>query len=179
MSHKKASLHTLLVSVIACLGVRLFPFHIPNVEPLMAFYMPLHKRFGFFTSSVFAAMVTVPFDLITGHTGLWTLINVITYSLLGLVFPLVSTYCTTNSFVYKAIAGTLLFDIITGICVGPLFFHQSFIPACLGQIPFTIMHLISNILLAFTLSPLIDHWIVKKVCDQTRGEFSLLGKKVL
>lgn len=179
MTKKNVSPYILTTSIISCLAIRFFPFHIPNTEPLMAFYLPLQKRFGFLTSCIFATMTIVPFDIITGHIGRWTLVNVITYSTLGFVISLYSKYFKTESFVKKAIVGTLFFDIITGICTGPLLFHQPLIHAILGQIPFTCIHLISNILLALTLSSLIDHWIVKKVCNQTRREFSLLGKKVL
>lgn len=179
MPDKKVNVRILILSTIACLSVRFFPFHIPNVEPLLPLYMPLEKRFGFFTGSLFVTLTIIPFDIITGHVGLWTLVNVITYSLLSSVFVLLNSSLRKKSFIGKAIIGTLFFDIITGILVGPFLFQQPFYTAFFGQIPFTIIHLISNIFLGFTLSPLIDHWIVKQVCNQTRGDFFLLGKKVL
>lgn len=179
MPHKKVTLRVLALSGIACLGVRLFPFHIPNVEPLMALYMPLQKRLGFFIGSIFVIISIVPFDLIMGQFGPWTLINILAYSLLGLLLPLCRRRWKTESFIAKAISGTLFFDGITGLCVGPLFFHQPFMQAFLGQIPFTFIHVASNVLLALSLSPLIDDWIVKQVSKQTRGVCSLLEKKVL
>jgi len=43
-------------------------------------------------------------------------------------------------YVRFAIIGTLFFDAVTGLLIGPLFFHQSFLSTLIGQIPFTALH---------------------------------------
>jgi hypothetical protein len=58
--------------------------------------------------------------------------------------------------------GTLFFDAVTGLTVGPIFFHQSFIASMVGQIPFTALHLIGNIAFAIILSPAIYSLLIKK-----------------
>ena len=61
-----------------------------------------------------------------------------------------------------AIIGTLAYDAVTGLTVGPLLFHQTFYSALIGQIPFTILHLIGNTSFALLLSPLIYNFAIKK-----------------
>jgi hypothetical protein len=61
-----------------------------------------------------------------------------------------------------AIMATLLYDAITGLTIGPLFFHQSFMVSLVGQIPFTALHLLGNVSFAIVLSPVIEKWLVKE-----------------
>ena len=58
--------------------------------------------------------------------------------------------------------GTLFYDAVTGLTIGPLFFHQSFIVSLVGQIPFTVLHLLGNVSFAIVLSPMIERWLVKE-----------------
>jgi len=64
------------------------------------------------------------------------------------------------SYVLYAVVGTVLYDAVTGLSVGPLFYGQPFMDALKGQIPFTINHVLGNVFLALVLSPLVDKWIV-------------------
>jgi hypothetical protein len=61
-----------------------------------------------------------------------------------------------------AIVGTLFFDAVTGLTVGPMFFHQSFISTFVEQIPFTALHLLGNVTFAIILSPAIYNFMIKK-----------------
>jgi len=56
-------------------------------------------------------------------------------------------------YVRFAIYGTLFFDAVTGLTVGPIFFHQFIYRILVGQIPFTALHLLGNVTLAALLSP--------------------------
>jgi hypothetical protein len=80
-------------------------------------------------------------------------------------------------YVKFAIMSTLLFDAVTGLSVGPLFFHQSFITAAFGQIPFTILHLTGNIAFAFILSPAIYNFAVKKKKLETLYPINILNPR--
>ncbi|MBU3942101.1 MAG: hypothetical protein KKF74_04270, partial [Nanoarchaeota archaeon] len=57
--------------------------------------------------------------------------------------------------------GTLIYDAITGIGTGMLFFKQSFMLTLMGQIPFTLYHLAGNIVLAAIVSPLLYKWVLE------------------
>jgi hypothetical protein len=59
-----------------------------------------------------------------------------------------------------AIVGTLFYDALTGLTIGPLLFGQSFTEALIGQIPFTISHLLGNTAFAVIVSPILYSWIV-------------------
>jgi len=59
-----------------------------------------------------------------------------------------------------SIMGTILYDAITGIGVGMFLFGQTFWATVIGQIPFTAYHLAGNVVLAATISPLLERWIV-------------------
>ena len=59
-----------------------------------------------------------------------------------------------------SIVGTIIYDLITGIGIGTVFFHQSFITTLIGQIPFTLYHLGGNIVLSCVVSPLLYKWVV-------------------
>jgi uncharacterized membrane protein len=78
----------------------------------------------------------------------------------------------TLHFLIYSIIGTILYDAITGLSIGPLFFGQSLTEAFVMQIPFTVMHLGSNMVFAVTISPLIYKWIV----TNQRLEINIFGK---
>lgn len=59
-----------------------------------------------------------------------------------------------------SIIGTIAYDALTSLTIGPLMFGQPFMNALVGQIPFTLMHLVGNAVLAVTISPLVYRWIV-------------------
>ncbi|MDO8659766.1 MAG: hypothetical protein Q7K54_04145 [Candidatus Parcubacteria bacterium] len=152
------------IAVVACLLARLIPFRMPNVEPLMATVMPFSKAYGIFFSLFFAVLSILSYDLITNTLGVQTFFVLFAY----IVVSLWSTQYFKNreanisNFVKFSIMGTLFFDAMTGLTVGPLFFHQSFAGSFIGQIPFTLYHLLGNIIFATILSPAIYSLLVKK-----------------
>ncbi|KKW22608.1 MAG: hypothetical protein UY62_C0001G0021 [Parcubacteria group bacterium GW2011_GWF2_50_9] len=143
---------------------RLLPFRPPNVELIMASQMPVAKTYGKLAGFFFGAFSILAFDVLTGTPGPWSLVTAPTYGLLG-VFAAwyLKNRHGKRHFAYFALFGTLLYDAITGLTVGPLFFHQPFLAAVLGQIPFTFMHLLGNIGFAIILSPMIERWLAPQI----------------
>jgi hypothetical protein len=70
-------------------------------------------------------------------------------------------------FAYFAVAGTLLYDALTGLTTGPLLFHQPLFAAALGQIPFTLMHLLGNVSFALLLSPVLMRLLTRRAVSDT------------
>lgn len=142
---------------------RLIPFRAPNVEPIMATIMPLGKGYGKIMAFGFGFLSIVLFDSITSGIGIWTLITALAYGILGLG---ASFYFKNRSgwksYASYAVIATIFYDAITGLTIGPLFFHQSFIVSLVGQIPFTALHLLGNVSFAIVLSPVIEKWLITK-----------------
>jgi hypothetical protein len=159
------------IGLFLCLLVRLIPFRAPNVEPILATTMPFSRAYGAIAGFSFAVLSILLFDIFTHTLGVQTFFTVFAYGTLGLAS---AYYFKKNdrlggaskdnkwNYVRFAIFGTLFYDAITGLTVGPIFFHQSFIQSLIGQIPFTALHLIGNITLAFILSPAIYKYLIKK-----------------
>lgn len=153
----------LLIGWSLSLALRLIPFRPPNFEPILAVQMPFTKQYGFIIGFLFACISIVIFDFITGSMGLWTIITAVCYGCLALFSAWYFKHRSGTSLQYAvhAIYATLIYDAITGLTIGPLFFGQSFQSAFFGQIPFTVYHLIGNVTLSAVLSPLIFRWLIK------------------
>ncbi|MFA6338592.1 MAG: hypothetical protein WCW87_00830 [Candidatus Paceibacterota bacterium] len=153
----------IIIGWIVVFVIRLMPFRPPNVEPVMTTMMPFAKRYGYLVGFSFAFLSIAIFDLFTGKLGQWTLITGITYGLLGIsaAWFLPKGKNSIKSFVIFALFSTIIYDAITGLSIGPIFFGQSLSEAFWGQIPFTLWHLAGNIAFAVTLSPAIEYWIIK------------------
>lgn len=141
---------------------RLIPFRPPNVEPMLATVMPFSKRYGYTGSFLFGFLGIVLYDAITSGWGLWTLITALSYGLLGVwarhYFR--KRDASRGNFVAFGIFGTLAYDAIT-MMIAPIFYGQSIAVALVGQVPFTIMHLLGTVVFAAFLSPIIHTWIVQ------------------
>ncbi len=158
----------IILGFVLCLVFRLIPVRPPNIEPLLATQMPFSKVYGPYVAFTFAFMSIVLFDVLVGKVGVWTLIVALAYGTLGIwsVFFFKKREMKRINYVKFAIIGTLFFDAVTGLTIGPLFFNQTFMSALIGQIPFTIMHLIGNVAFAYVVSPLIYTYIsTNKVLD--------------
>lgn len=151
-----------LLGLLLVIGLRLLP-HPPNVEPITATLMPFAKRWGMLAGALFGGLAIISYDLLTGTFGVWSWFTLGAYVLLGLFAGLYFRYVQGGgvlSYVGFAIVGTLFYDAITGLTLGPLFFGQPFMAALMGQIPFTLYHLAGNIVLAAVVSPLVYRWVV-------------------
>ena len=152
------------LGLLFCLLVRLIPFRAPNVEPILATMMPMSKAYGALMGFSFAVLSILLYDTLTGTLGLQTFFTAGAYGMLGLwaTHYFRKKEANRGNFVRFAIMGTLFYDAVTGLTVGPIFFHQSLWASIVGQIPFTVLHLISNIAFAFILSPAIYNILIRK-----------------
>lgn len=145
------------------LFVRLLPFRAPNLEPLMAMVMPLSRNFSRLYSFLFGFLSVAVYDMFTVGFGVWTLFAGIAYGLVGLAASFYFQNRTGwKNYAKFAFVGTIVFDIVTGLSMGPIFFDQPFMSAVIGQIPFTAIHLLSNVSFAIVLSPMIERWVEKE-----------------
>lgn len=152
-----------IIAFLSVFAFRLMPFRAPNVEPIMAFVMPFGKVYGGFMAFIFGFLSIVLFDSVTSGFGIWTLVTALAYGLLGLgansYFKKRSGW---KSYASYAVIATIFYDAITGLTIGPMFFHQSFMVSLMGQIPFTVLHLLGNVSFAIVLSPVIERWAKKE-----------------
>ena len=130
---------------------------------------------------LFGFLSIVLYDIITGQIGAWTFITSSAYGILGLSATVYFKNKKSSSWNYVkfSIMGTLFFDAVTGLSVGPLIFHQPFMGALAGQIPFTIFHLLGNISFALILSPAIYNIAVKKEKSENVSLISTLHPKII
>ncbi|MDO8590382.1 MAG: ECF transporter S component [bacterium] len=168
-----------IVGFVACLLIRLIPFRPPNIEPILATQMPFSKAYGKVAGFLFAFLSMVLYDILTGKVGIWTFITASAYGLLGLWASLYFKDKNNSSWNYAkfAIMGTLAFDIATGLSIGPLFFHQPFIEALVGQIPFTALHLVGNISFAILCSPLLYKYVIENKKFETESIMGIFNPK--
>ena len=152
-----------VIGLVSCLLIRLIPFRPPNIEPILATQMPFAKAYGALAGFFFAFFSIVLFDIITGTLGKWSLLTSITYGILGIAgaFYFKNRKANSWNFAKFAIAGTIFFDAVTGLSIGPLFFNQPFVEAFFGQIPFTGLHLLGNVSFALVLSPAIYRFVIE------------------
>jgi len=169
------------VALMACLLVRLMPFRAPNIEPIMTTAMPFGKAYGALTAGLFGFLSVIIYDSVTGTLGTWTLLTSTSYALVGAASALYfrNGQATRMNFVRFAVLGTLFFDATTGLLTGPLFFDQPFMAALVGQIPFTALHLLGNIVFAAVLSPGIYHILVRKRQEQPSPLIKKLNPKII
>jgi uncharacterized membrane protein len=154
----------LSIGIALCLIFRALPFRPANIEPLLATQMPYAKLYGPWSGFIFGSVSILLFDFVTQKIGIWTIITMFAYGFLGVgASYFFKKYAqSTRNYIRFAIIATILYDAFTGLTIGPLFFHQTFMQALIGQIPFTILHLIGNVAFAVTLSPAIYHLLVRK-----------------
>jgi len=151
------------ITFISVLLFRLIPFRAPNVEPIMSVVMPLGKTYGGIMSFIFGSLSIIIYDSMTSGVGIWTLVTALVYGLIGYgSFLYFKNRSGWKSYASYAVIATIAYDILTGLTIGPLFFHQSFIVSLIGQIPFTALHLLGNVSFAIVLSPAIERWLVKE-----------------
>lgn len=163
------------ITFISVMAIRLVPFRAPNVEPVMTAIMPFGKVYGGIASFIFGFFSIVIYDSVTSGLGIWTLVTALAYGGLGLgahyFFKNRSGW--KNYAMYAAVA-TIIYDAVTGLTVGPIYFHQSFMVSLVGQIPFTMMHLLGNVSFAIVLSPVIEKWAAKERVEVVKVENRVL-----
>jgi hypothetical protein len=181
MDASKKNYFKFTLGLALCLLVRLIPFRAPNIEPILAATMPFSKVYGALTSFSFAILSILLYDVLTGTLGMQTFFTAGAYGIIGLwsASYFKKREASILNYVRFAIIGTLFFDVLTGLTVGPLLFQQSFMNALVGQIPFTALHLTGNIIFALVLSPVIYNFIIKKKKTSTAPIISILRPKTI
>ncbi|MFH1392053.1 MAG: hypothetical protein ABIH20_07105 [Candidatus Diapherotrites archaeon] len=136
----------------------------PNSDPLMGFILPAAKT-SWWKAPLFAFASILIFDIFTSGIGLWTWVTSVTYAFvaLGFHFFLKEKKSSLKLFISSGAIGVLIFDFITGPIMSSFLFKQSFLITLLGQIPFTVMHLISVVFGIVIISPFYDAEIMKEV----------------
>ena len=178
------------IALVVCLLIRLIPLRAPNIEPIMASTMPISRAFGAFMGFSFAVLSIFLYDLITQTVGVQTLFTAGAYGAVGLWSAVYFSAkggsasggkgknIGVRDYVKFAIMGTLAFDAVTGLTVGPIFFNQSFFASMIGQIPFTALHLLGNVTFALVLSPGIYNFLVKKRKKESAELINILNPKI-
>lgn len=158
-----------------CFFIRLLPFRPPNIEPLLSTQMPFSKVYGIIPSFLFSFLSIILYDVTTGTLGIWTSITALSYGLLGVwsAFFFRKRKNSAYNYAWFAVMATIAYDIVTGLSIGPLFFHQSFMQALIGQIPFTALHLLGNVSFALVISPALYLFITHKKIPATSQTFIL------
>jgi hypothetical protein len=152
-----------IIAFISVLIFRLLPFRAPNVEPIMAVIMPLGKLYGGMMSFMFGVFSIVIYDSVTSGIGIWTFITAFAYGFVGIgSYWYFKNRSGWKNYALFAVIMTIFYDAVTGLTIGPLFFGQSFVVSLVGQIPFTLLHLLGNVSFAIVLSPVIERWLVKE-----------------
>jgi hypothetical protein len=149
------------IGLLTVIVLRLLP-HPPNVEPIMSTMMPFSKKWGWLSGMVFCLIAILGFDILTGTLGIWSVATAGTYALLGILAGLYLKN-KENKIIYYigfSVVGTIIYDAITGIGVGMVFYDQTFMTTFVGQIPFTLYHLAGNVVLSSVVSPLLYRWVV-------------------
>ena len=148
---------------------RLIPFRPPNFEPMLATVMPFSKRYGLACSFLFGFLGIVLYDAVTSGWGSWTAVTSVSYGLLGVGAHLFfkNREASVKNFLLFGVPGTVLYDAVT-MLIGPVFTGQSFSVALIGQIPFTLMHVLGTIVFSVLLAPALYRWVIQN----ERFEFS-------
>ncbi len=171
-TYKKQGL-SLLAHVTGCLSMR-FIFNaflmVPNIEPLYACSVLVGWKHTYVHTFLFSVLSITIFDFLTARIGSWTIVTGILYGLLGAATVKFSQHnkkiSTENSRLLNllgfTIIGTLMYDFLTGCVFGPLMFNQPFLEAVVGQIPFSVLHILGNLVLVTSVS------FIGKKCTEYR-----------
>lgn len=141
-----------------------------NVSPLMATELAGSKAYGPLVGGLYGALSIALLDIIVGKVGSWTIITALTYGAVGVwgAYFFKKRPASASNFVIASIAGTLFFDLVTGVLMGPLLYGQPWIVAIVGQIPFTLRHLAGNVFFASVLAP----WFYRKIMNNPKWELA-------
>ena len=144
----------------------------PNVTPLMATQFSGAKAYGPWIGGLYGFLSMIALDLVTGNVGYWTISTSICYGLIGIVagYMFKGRSPSTKDFLVASVAGTLFFDLVTGVLMAPLA-GTSIQVAFVGQIPFTAYHLVGNLFFA-----LFSRIFYEKIMGNPALEIKLIFK---
>lgn len=149
----------LIVSLVIANLIRLLKI-IPNNDPVMSMALPFSRRSPAITSFLFPLITMASFDLVTNELGPWTVVTSLTYGFLGLAFHYLlkeRKKVEIGTYLGFGVVGVLVFDFVTGVVATPFLFPpMTFEQALIGQIPFTLLHLITSSAFIVAVTPLLD-----------------------
>lgn len=163
--HSLAGAPKYAAGFVCTLVVRLLtPFlGLSNVSPLMATELAGSKAYGPWVGGLYGVLSIILLDGIVGRIGSWTALTALAYGAVGVcgAYVLKSRPASPWNFVAVSVAGTLFFDMVTGILMGPLLYGQPWAEAVVGQVPFTVRHLAGNMFFGALLAP----WFYRKIMN--------------
>lgn len=141
-----------------------------NISPLMATELAGAKAYGPWVGGLYGALSIVLLDMMMGKVGTWTAITAITYGAIGVwgAYFFKGREATAQNFIIASVIGALFFDLITGVLMGPILYGQPWMEAIVGQIPFTLRHVVGNVIFATVLAP----WFYRKIMNNPQWEVS-------
>lgn len=173
-----AGLPKYIVGFIGTLVFRLLSPYLGlwNVSPLMATELAGSKAYGPWVGGLYGALSILMLDVLMGKVGMWTAITAVTYGAVGVwgAYFFKQREASTRNFIVASVIGALFFDLVTGVLMGPLLYGQPWMEAIVGQIPFTLRHVVGNIGFAIVLAP----WFYRKIMDNPQWEISRIFKYV-
>ena len=108
-----------------------------------------------------------------GTIGLWTLTGAIAWGIVGMHYANHKPNGSPLNFAKLGIAGTLIFDSLTGPIASTFVWGMPFQEALVGQIPFTIKHLLGIGAISLIAAPLLFPKVSKSI---NRLNFEFLKK---
>lgn len=151
-------------SFVLFLGVlffRLIPVRPPNVEPLLAVLMPFSKKVSIIGSNLFIILSIFVYDFFTAGIGSYTYSVTLTYIIVAIFAYkfFENRKGNTKNYAMFSVFSILFFDVVTGLVIGPIALGQSFYVALVGQIPFTLLHLMGGVVFSIVLSPFVAKFL--------------------
>ncbi len=117
----------------------------------------LKGRYAFFAGALCYSLVDILPAVLLGaqSIGLWTLTGALSWGIVAVLFARQKPDGSPFTFAKLGIGGTLLFDALTGPVASTFVWGMPFSDALLGQIPFTVKHLLGIAAVSLILAPLL------------------------
>ncbi len=134
-----------LLSASFCLLFK-YSLNLPgNIDLIWGIQLLLAQIFGPIALGLWSATTILGGDLLADNWGTWSIVTSISYFLVScLTSALVKTknYSFINSLIFTVLV-TIFYDLLTA-STGPLFFEQAWLVMLIGQVPFSLVHMVSN-----------------------------------
>ncbi|KGP93169.1 metal ABC transporter permease [Pontibacillus chungwhensis BH030062] len=144
-----------LLAALATVGRFLFSFY-PNVQPVTAIIIICGIWLGPLYSVVLAVVTTVLSNLLLGM-GIWTLPQIVSWSLIGLLAGWLGKYRhVIPTYIYAAFAGVsgYFFGFMMAVTYGQVGNH--FFAYWLSSLPFDTYHAVGNVVFMIVLYPVLS-----------------------
>jgi hypothetical protein len=122
-------------------------------------------KYAFFGGAAAYSLVDIAPALLgaQGTVGLWTLTGAISWGCVSYLFSRQKPDGSPFTFAKLGIGSTLLFDALTGPLASTFIWGMPFSEALIGQVPFTLKHLLGIAAVSLILAPLLFPSIRKAV----------------